>query len=128
MMKKLLLMSAAIALTALAIAFRPEKPSGGCTLEFAILKKADTAYISDLHFCDYRAYQFTRDIARQYQDTIPESDLRDLKYETLIISNGVYVRGETEEPSRKMMNATRQKMLNELKMEFKTVLAVKTSH
>lgn len=127
MKKSIFILSISLLLSIL-FSFKPQAPNGGCMLEFAILKKADTAYISDLHFCNYSTYQFTRDIAKQYQDSIPESDVRNLKYETFIVSNGVYVRGETEEPSRKMMNATRQKMIAELKKEFKTVLEVKTSH
>ncbi len=126
-MKKLILVSIAGGLLLLPISFTPNQTAGGCKLDFAILKKGDTSYISDLHFCDYSAYSFIKDIERQFHDTISETDVRNLKYEMLIVSNGVYVRGETEEPSRRQLDKTRMQMRSLLEKEHKTVLDVKSS-
>lgn len=112
----------------LQFSFHPNPEAGGCKFEFAILKKTDTAYISELHFCDYRSSEFLDDIAKQYQDTISAKDLRDLKYELLIVSNGVYVRGDTKEPSRLNMEKTRKQMRKLLKKKHKKVLDVKTNN
>lgn len=125
-MKKLILFSIAGVLLLLPFSFTPNHTAGGCKLDFAILKKGDTAYISDIHFCDYSAYGLINDIAQQHHDTLSELDVRNLKYEVLIVSNGVYVRGETEELSRRQLEKTRTMMRSLLKKEFKVVLDVKS--
>lgn len=125
-MKKLIVIALVGVVFLLPFSFTPNHTAGGCKLDFAILKKGDTAYISDLHFCDYSDYGFVKDIEKQYHDTIAELDVRNLKYEMLIVSNGVYVRGETEEPSRRQLEKTRTQMRELLEKEFKVVLDVKS--
>lgn len=126
-MKKLILFSIAGVLLALPFSFTPNQTAGGCKLDFAILKKGDTAYISELHFCEYSGYSLVNDIASQYQDSIDINEVRDLKYELVLVSNGVYVRGETEEPSRRQLEKTRMQMRALLEKEHKVVLDVKSS-